>query len=185
MFKSTVQGSCGRERDAELRRFTCVFQRLNPEELSSTSIHGLWESDPWQRGWKNATRIVSVWLGDENIVIEHMAVDEKSNEITAIPKMLNLFERESCYGRDEKCKVRTVVLNGSTGRRTGRVLRRSYGIGVGAMASRLILHRRCGNEHSGVLRMCPGTLVNRKPAALEPLRGFPLGCLPHKREPRI
>ena len=36
--------------------------------------------------------VVSAWAGETQIVLGQLAVDEKSNEITAIPKLLDLFD---------------------------------------------------------------------------------------------
>jgi hypothetical protein len=44
------------------------------------------------KGDQRAVHMVSAWVGEEEIVLGQLAVDEKSNEITAIPKLLDLFE---------------------------------------------------------------------------------------------
>jgi len=44
------------------------------------------------RGESNAVHVVSAWTGEEEITLGQLAVDEKSNEITAIPKLLDLFD---------------------------------------------------------------------------------------------
>jgi hypothetical protein len=36
--------------------------------------------------------VVSAWVGDEQIVLGQAAADGKSNEITAIPKLLDLLD---------------------------------------------------------------------------------------------
>jgi predicted transposase YbfD/YdcC len=36
--------------------------------------------------------VVSAWAGEEELVLGQVSVDEKSNEITAIPKLLDLFD---------------------------------------------------------------------------------------------
>jgi predicted transposase YbfD/YdcC len=36
--------------------------------------------------------VVSAWVGENNLVLGQMAVDEKSNEITAIPKVLDMID---------------------------------------------------------------------------------------------
>jgi predicted transposase YbfD/YdcC len=36
--------------------------------------------------------VVSAWAGEEEIILGQMAVDEKSNEIKAIPKLLELLD---------------------------------------------------------------------------------------------
>jgi predicted transposase YbfD/YdcC len=110
----------GREREQELRRFLelpngipdestfCrVFQRVKPDELAGCLYSWLADAREWGgtcinidgktiRGSadreKNAVHVVSAWAGDEGIVLGQMAVDEKSNEITAIPKLLDLLD---------------------------------------------------------------------------------------------
>jgi predicted transposase YbfD/YdcC len=110
----------GREREAELRKFLelpegipdettffRVFQRVKPEALSASLYSWLAEARELQgktvnidgktlRGsinnTKNAVHVVSAWAGDDEIVLGQLAVDEKSNEITAIPKLLALFD---------------------------------------------------------------------------------------------
>ena len=45
--------------------------------------------------------MVSAWVGEEQIALGQVAVDEKSNEITAIPKLLDLLDiREGTVTRD-------------------------------------------------------------------------------------
>lgn len=45
-----------------------------------------------RRSMKGALHIVSAWCTENNLVFGQEAVDEKSNEITAIPKLLELLE---------------------------------------------------------------------------------------------
>jgi predicted transposase YbfD/YdcC len=110
----------GREREKELRTFLGlpegipdettflrVFQRVNPEALAANLYS--WVSEAREAPVRNvnidgktmrgsgkggvpATHVVSAWVGEEEIVLGQLAVDEKSNEITAIPKLLNLFD---------------------------------------------------------------------------------------------
>jgi predicted transposase YbfD/YdcC len=110
----------GREREAELRKFLelpggipdeitffRVFQRVKPEALSAglyswlaeerdvhgkpINIDGKTQCGSGKCGG-NAVHVVSAWVGEDEIVLGQMAVDEKSNEITAIPKLLNLID---------------------------------------------------------------------------------------------
>ena len=46
------------------------------------------------KGRKNALHTVSAWSCQNQLVLGQMAVDEKSNEITAIPELLNLLDIE-------------------------------------------------------------------------------------------
>ncbi|GHV74603.1 ISAs1 family transposase [Spirochaetia bacterium] len=110
----------GRSREAELRSFLelphgipdestffRVFTRVNPKELSSCLYEWLIEARESTgkhinidgktirgsgNGEKPAVHVVSAWVGDEEIVLGQLAVDEKSNEITAIPKLLDLLD---------------------------------------------------------------------------------------------
>jgi len=110
----------GREREAEFRKFLelprgipdestffRVFQRIKPASLSGCLYAWLSEAREQHgrninidgkticgsgKGEKNAVHVVSAWAGEEEIVLGQLAVDEKSNEITAIPKLLGLFE---------------------------------------------------------------------------------------------
>ena len=87
--------------------FRRVLERVNPAELS------LWLND-WLktesqaggrlvnidgktiRGSKNhkhsAFHVVSAWVGENSITLGELAVDERSNEITAVPKLLDLLD---------------------------------------------------------------------------------------------
>jgi predicted transposase YbfD/YdcC len=44
------------------------------------------------KGGGNAVHVVSAWAGEEETVLGQLAADEKSNEITAVPKLLELFD---------------------------------------------------------------------------------------------
>ena len=45
---------------------------------------------------KKALHLVSAWATENRMVLAQLAVDEKSNEITAIPELLNLLDLEGC-----------------------------------------------------------------------------------------
>src|SRR5439155_12109827 len=47
-------------------------------------------------GGKAALHLVSAWAADSGLVLGQVAVDEKSNEITAIPALLRLLALEGC-----------------------------------------------------------------------------------------
>jgi predicted transposase YbfD/YdcC len=110
----------GREREAELRKFLelpggipdastffRVFKRVNSAERSRYLYEWLAEARELKgtllnvdgktiRGSGDGERkpvpVVSAWAGDEEIVLGQGAVEEKSNEITAIPKLLDLLD---------------------------------------------------------------------------------------------
>lgn len=48
------------------------------------------------KGSKSAIHMVSAWANANNLVLGQVKVDEKSNEITAIPKLLGILELTGC-----------------------------------------------------------------------------------------
>jgi predicted transposase YbfD/YdcC len=47
----------------------------------------------FQKGWeKDPLHIVSAWCVEDNLVLGQVAVDQKSNEITAVPKVLEMLD---------------------------------------------------------------------------------------------
>jgi hypothetical protein len=88
--------------------FRRVFERLNPSEVSEC-LYGWLENREVTgktvnidgktiRGSKNAEHkayhVVSAWISENQITLGEIVVDEKSNEITAIPKLLDLVDVE-------------------------------------------------------------------------------------------
>ena len=49
-----------------------------------------------ERSGVGALRMVSAWATEQAVVLGQVKTDEKSNEITAIPELLNLLELEGC-----------------------------------------------------------------------------------------
>lgn len=49
-----------------------------------------------KQGCKSATHIVSAWADSNELILGQIKVDEKSNEITAIPKLLDALLLEGC-----------------------------------------------------------------------------------------
>ena len=45
---------------------------------------------------KKAIHVVSAWASENNLVLGQLKVDEKSNEITAIPELLKMLDIEGC-----------------------------------------------------------------------------------------
>lgn len=94
--------------------FARLFARLNPEELQSCfmrwmqAVHQVTHGELLNvdgktlRGAREAgnTRsfihMVSVWSATNRLVLGQRKVDEKSNEITAIPELLKLLEIKGC-----------------------------------------------------------------------------------------
>jgi hypothetical protein len=98
----------GLEREAELRKFLELpqgildestvfraFQRINPKELSACLCSWVMEGRELRRPEVNIdgkTIRGSGKRGDGQIVLGQVAADEKSNAITAIPKLLDLLD---------------------------------------------------------------------------------------------
>jgi predicted transposase YbfD/YdcC len=94
--------------------FGRVFAALNPVEFESSfmewvqaineltqgqviAIDGKQLRGSHERGiGKNAIYMVSAWATENQLVLGQRKVDDKSNEITAIPKLLKLLEVKGC-----------------------------------------------------------------------------------------
>jgi predicted transposase YbfD/YdcC len=90
--------------------FSRVFARINPDafekcfvqwtqSLASSSdgrlvaVDGKTLRRSFTRGWnKQMVHLVSAWCGQNEVALGQLAVDGKSNEITAIPKLLELLD---------------------------------------------------------------------------------------------
>lgn len=90
--------------------FRRVFERLKPEELSKALYNWL-DAERSRRavvaidgktigGSKSAEHrayhVVSAWVAENQITLGEISVDEKSNEITAVPELLDMLEVEGC-----------------------------------------------------------------------------------------
>lgn len=93
--------------------FNRVFSALNPEELESSflswtrsvaeltdnevvSIDGKSMRGTREHGSKSIVHMVSAWASANHIMLGQLKVNEKSNEITAIPKLLDLLVVKGC-----------------------------------------------------------------------------------------
>jgi predicted transposase YbfD/YdcC len=90
---------------ATIRR---LFERLEPPELLQTlnawlypvtepggrdiNVDGKTMRGSGKAGAHEALHIVSAWVGEQNLVLGQMVTDEKSNEITAIPQVLDMID---------------------------------------------------------------------------------------------
>jgi predicted transposase YbfD/YdcC len=89
------------------KTFARVFSIIQPQEL--IKCLGVWLNDKGEPGGreinidgkticgsksrgKRGTHIVSAWAGAQNLVLGQLAAEEKSNEITAIPQLLESME---------------------------------------------------------------------------------------------
>jgi hypothetical protein len=87
--------------------FRRLFERLNPKELLGSlklwlppleaegprevNIDGKTMRGSRGRG-KRALHVVSAWVGAQDLVLGQVATAEKSNEITAIPQVLDMID---------------------------------------------------------------------------------------------
>jgi predicted transposase YbfD/YdcC len=93
--------------------FGRVFARINPQQFESCfltwvesiteKIHGVIAIDGKtlrrshdRTNGKKALHMVSAWASENRMVLAQVAVNEKSNEITAIPELLKLLALEGC-----------------------------------------------------------------------------------------
>ncbi len=70
-----------------------IHQRTHGEVIS---IDGKTMRGSRKQGCKTATHIVSAWADENELVLGQIKVEEKSNEITAIPKLLDALLLEGC-----------------------------------------------------------------------------------------
>lgn len=91
-----------------------LFTRLDPAQLQDcfvswvktivqlsagevVSIDGKTARRSYDKGkGKGAIHMVSAWAGENRLVLGQVKVDDKSNEITAIPKLLNVLDISGC-----------------------------------------------------------------------------------------
>lgn len=94
--------------------FGRVFARLDPDEFGRTFMEWVQAINELTKGQviaidgkqlrgsaspaqgKNALNIVSAWATANQLVLGQVKVDERSNEITAIPELLKMLELEGC-----------------------------------------------------------------------------------------
>ena len=91
--------------------FRRVFERVSPDELHvalnnwvlhqrqiACGVGNIAIDGKTIRGsstdYRSAYHIVSAWAGEQSITLGQVVVDEKSNEITAIPQLLDMLEIE-------------------------------------------------------------------------------------------
>ena len=91
--------------------FRRTFERLNPSELSNCLYKWLDAHTKKEKrqinidgkticgsrgNSKRAVHVVSAWANDMNLTLGEIAVDEKSNEITAVPELLDMIDVDGC-----------------------------------------------------------------------------------------
>jgi predicted transposase YbfD/YdcC len=88
--------------------FRRVFERIKPEELFKSlqswtqevgasggrkvNVDGKTIRGSRKAGEHEAFHVISAWVGEHNLVLGQLVTEEKSNEITAIPQLLDMVE---------------------------------------------------------------------------------------------
>jgi predicted transposase YbfD/YdcC len=89
--------------------FRRLFERIQPDELLAcltrwlsgegergasreVNIDGKTLRGSGKAGSQDALHVVSAWVGERNLVVGQVTTEEKSNEITAIPRLLDLVD---------------------------------------------------------------------------------------------
>lgn len=75
-------------------QWVSTLAQLNPKEV--IAIDGKTIRGAKANGRKSPVHMVSAWARDNNLVLGQVRVSEKSNEITAIPKLLEVLSLENC-----------------------------------------------------------------------------------------
>lgn len=75
-------------------QWVSVLAKLNPKEV--VAIDGKAIRGAKANGRKSPVHMVSAWANDNNLVLGQVKVSEKSNEITAIPKLLEVLSIANC-----------------------------------------------------------------------------------------
>ena len=75
--------------------FGDVFARLDPEQFQHCFIEWVQAVAQLTQG-KGAIHMVNVWASSNGLALGQTKVEEKSNEITAIPKLLHMLDLTGC-----------------------------------------------------------------------------------------
>lgn len=59
---------------------------------------------------KKAIHMVSAWASEAKLVLGQMAIDEKSNEITAVPELLDLLDIKGCVITADAMSCQTAIV---------------------------------------------------------------------------
>src|SRR6266849_260193 len=77
--------------------FASWVQSLNEKIRGVVAIDGKTARRSYDRGkGKKELHLVSAWATEARLVLGQVAVEEKSNEITSIPELLELLQLEGC-----------------------------------------------------------------------------------------
>jgi len=78
--------------------------------IDGTQLRGTRKKKSYENDGKEGLRIVSAWAARNRIVLGQVKTDEKSNEITAIPKLLELLELTGCIVTIDAMGCQTAVV---------------------------------------------------------------------------
>ena len=108
--------------------FNRIFSMLDPDELEKcfldwvkeianltsgevVSIDGKSLRGSKKKGSKSIVHMVSAWAGTNGLVLGQVKVDEKSNEITAIPELLKVLVLKGCIVTIDAMGCQTKIAN--------------------------------------------------------------------------
>lgn len=118
--------------------FARIFQRMDPKEFEegfrswvsacctgcekqTVSIDGKTIRGSRENG-KKAIHMVSAWASETRLVLGQIATDEKSNEITAVPELLELLDIEGCVVTADAMSCQTAIVATITNKKADYVL---------------------------------------------------------------
>jgi predicted transposase YbfD/YdcC len=126
--------------------FRRVFERVDPSEVAACLYEWLEGRDAKGKtvnidgkticGSKNAAHkayhVVSAWVSENQITLGEIVVDEKSNEITAIPKLLELVDVEGA--------TVTIDAMGTQAKTAGKIIEKKAGYCLALKGNHSDLH---------------------------------------------
>lgn len=71
---------------------------------------------------KKAIHMVSAWASDAKLVLGQMVTDEKSNEITAVPELLELLDIQGCVVTADAMSCQTAIVEKIIGKQADYVI---------------------------------------------------------------
>lgn len=144
-FKSFLELPHGIPSRDTLRR---VFAHLDPDEFNKRFFSWIASINPQSRNKKqydSAIHMVSAWANKAGITLGQVKVDEKSNEITAIPELLDSLDVEGAIVTIDAMGTQTTIAKKIIDSKFQRDFRK----GTGAVSVFKTCHFRQGSWKTG------------------------------------
>lgn len=106
--------------------FSRIFQLMDPKEFERSFREWVQDCCQLKKGQtisldgktvrgskcdsKKAIHMVSAWAGEAKVVLGQMVTDEKSNEITAVPELLELLDIKGCVITADAMSCQTAIV---------------------------------------------------------------------------